>query len=146
MVDDHKRDENWQRLVDELNAFELDPDYPVTKEQKRQAAEKRQKQRSDELMRLSKIGSGIPRSEIVSESEAPPNRRNRKRGKIVRVDSLLARKQAADMRRIDNGDRTWTMTREELKVPDFSYESPRESWLRKVRAARLREEAEQQAD
>lgn len=134
-------DDNWQKLVDELNAFELDPDYPVTKAQQKAAKEKKQMRRADEIMRLSKHGSGIPRNEIVSEEDYQPKKR-RRRSRIVRVDSLHARKQAADMRSIDNGDRTWTLTKEELAVPDFSQLSPRESWLRKVQASKNQESNE----
>jgi len=67
--------ESCEERVRKLNEFVLDEDeFPVTKSQKRAAREKRQKDRSDWLVKMSKGGAHVPEEEL------------RRRARIFRID------------------------------------------------------------
>lgn len=69
-----ENDEEYKRMVDELNAFELEDPYPVTKAQKKAAAREKQEKRSAFLLKAAKQGPNVPAKERY------------RRGQIYRID------------------------------------------------------------
>lgn len=55
---------SWEQMAKELEDFVLDEDIPTTKAEKKAAREERQRKRSEELMRLSKLGPNVPKKEL----------------------------------------------------------------------------------